>query len=152
MLTSFSHSYLSEIPMGFDMKKKALICDIDMCFLKTIETDDLDLFYSKIHEYDVNEWCLDMLHALSHKYTIIFITARGEKYRLATKLDLDMLCDFKYKLFMRNYGDLRPDYLCKRDVLLSLLDMYDVTLALDDNLANCKMFQSYGIPTLHVLT
>ena len=134
------------------MKSKAIICDIDGVVLQCPYFVDIEEFYKNIEICTPIEWCVDLINGLHEKgYTILFLTARDSKCRGITKYQLEQCFKFPIHLYMRLNGDIRPDHVIKKEHMDILMMKYDICLALDDNVNNCNMFHSLGIPTVHVI-
>jgi hypothetical protein len=132
---------------------KAIICDIDGVLIENPDWNgDLETFYKNILDGVGNEWCIYLLKGLVLQgIKILFVTARNERCRRQTKMQLDFWFGCRYELFMRGEDDIREDYLVKQDYIDEIKRKYDVLFCIDDNPKNCEMFFK-EFPTLHVLT
>ncbi len=148
-----------------------VICDVG--YEATPETFKWVEFMEKAKNPDEIFWdTIRMINGLQENmgYIVIFLTARPEFMREVTK---DMLAyafsdgDFgeafsPYVLVMDNpleqikRDDGSPaDYvhrqmLGKKEHVITLLEQYDIKLAIDDQKLNTDMFKSLGIPTVLV--
>ena len=131
---------------------KVIICDIDGVLIDNPEWNgDLETFYNNILDGVGNEWCIHLLKGLVLQgIKILFVTARNERYRRQTKMQLDFWFGCRYELFMRGEDDLREDYLVKKDYIDEIKRKYDILFCIDDNPKNCEMFAE-NFPTLHVI-
>ena len=112
--------------------------------------EDFDSFYEHLLERVPVLWCLDLVELLAKTHKIIFVTARSERCRHMTKLQLNNWLSFPYELYMRSNTDLRPDWEVKKEITENLMHDNKIDFCIDDNLENCAMFKSLGIPCLHV--
>lgn len=114
-----------------------------------------------------NQWCLDilygmldacMLDSLDHyakKNTleILFITGRGSRLLLKTKKWLKKHFndnDLNYKLYMRQEGDSRPDFIVKKNIYRDYIrDEYNVLFCLEDKNSVADMWRKEGLVCLH---
>ena len=151
----------TNINRGERMKKKAIICDIDGCLLKTghiiNEAEEKGLKDSEkwayfqrkandIYEVEFNFNLGDLLEALNKQgYKIILSTARSSEIRSQTirRLKLHLSCDFE--LYMRDYDDVAPAPKVKKKHLKEIQKKYEVYLAIDDEDKNLDMFSSNGL-------
>ena len=91
---------------------------------------------------------------LSKIIKIIFITSRENSPFLheatVKQLNTHLGKDIKYTLFMRTYCDYRPAVEVKKEILQTVvLPNYTPILAVDDDIENVKMYQSFNILTDH---
>ena len=146
-------------------KNKAIICDIDGCLVNTdrifkeILQRDLtgdekwDYFHRFANEPShslKNRRLIQYLIDMSYKgYEILLVTARSEEiYKETFKyLYNNSNYVFDFKLYCRKINDYRPSWVVKEDITKDLLKDYDVIMAIDDELANCQMFESLGLLT-----
>ncbi len=91
---------------------------------------------------------LDQVHWYwESRIDILIVTARGEQYRKTTS---DWL--YKYavpynKMFMRPWGDQRPDVDVKREILMEIMKDWAPVHAIDDNPNVISLWHEYEIPT-----
>lgn len=147
-------------------KQRAIICDIDECLLDssqplmmlqraqttTSSTEAWDMFYNNLHLCKRNEWCYELLEKLTtdNNIVVLFITGRAERARKHTEAYLKFKNNLSYQLFMRPDNCFEPDHVVKLEIVNELLNVYDITLALDDRESNCCIYRSLGITTLKV--
>ncbi len=129
----------------------AIICDLDGTLINNPNWNgNLEEFYDHILEGEPIEWCYKLIKCLAKEYKIIFITARDEKCRNKTEVQLDTLFPFEYMLYMRKSKDKRADYIIKEEYMQILKNRYNILFCIDDNMRNCIMFRNY-IPSLLVI-
>lgn len=129
----------------------AIICDLDGTLINNPNWNgNLEEFYEHILEGEPIEWCYKLIKCLAKEYKIIFITARDEKCRNKTEVQLDTLFPFEYMLYMRKPKDKRADYIIKEEYMQILKNKYNILFCIDDNMRNCIMFRNY-IPSLLVM-
>jgi phosphoglycolate phosphatase-like HAD superfamily hydrolase len=79
---------------------------------------------------------------------IIIVTARSEKYRARTESWLHAhYVPYDGLLFMRHEGDMRSDYLVKKDILKALQETWEIVYAVDDNPSIIELWRENGIRT-----
>ncbi len=78
---------------------------------------------------------------------ILIVTARGEQYRQTTKDWLHKYAIPHNKLFMRPWGDNRPDVDVKREILAEIERDWNVMHAVDDNPSIIALWHEHQIPT-----
>jgi hypothetical protein len=134
-------------------KPKTIIVDID----GTISTsagrrEPFDL-KKVIHDDPINS-VIEVIQALEDcQYVIVYLTARGEEARHATKTWLSIYAGGygNRKLFMRSKGDTRDDVTIKSEIYYDKIEpKYDVKMAFDDNTDVLKFWESIGIKTFQV--
>lgn len=131
--------------------KKAIICDLDGTLVNNPNWNgELATFYDHILEGQTIGWCYELIKILAKHYKIIFLTARNEKCRDKTEIQLDNLFSFDYELYMRKPDDTRFDFLIKEEFVKMLQQKYEILFCLDDNMRNCIMFKKY-IPALLII-
>lgn len=78
---------------------------------------------------------------------VIIVTARDEKYRGLTEKWLE-LNNIPYDgIFVRNYGDTRPDYEAKKEILADVRKFYNPVHAVDDNPQVLQLWKEENIQT-----
>lgn len=131
--------------------KKAVIVDIDGVVLDCPGWTNMEDFYNHLDKCTPKYEIVILVNALHNiGIDIIFLTARGEKYESITRKQLQKIFNFSINLKMRKLTDLREDYLIKEDYVKTLMKDYHILLAIDDNIKNCDMFESYDITTLRI--
>lgn len=145
------------------MKQNAIIVDIDGTFAKTeyyaqdkYGVIDWDEVNEKAIAAPHFEWCSQMIESfVFFGYKILFVTGRNnsERTRKATETWLKKNCSAaawnNSILFMRNTGDLRPDFIIKEEVLKSaIIPNFEVLFVLEDRSSVAKMYRENGITTL----
>lgn len=140
-----------------DEKTKIVLCDIDGTvadithrenFLKRNEKGRVNWtdFFSLMHKDTVREHIKAMLYECWPECEVVFLTGRPEDYREETE---QWLSDngFNYiELHMRPYGDRRPDYIVKEEIILTELSKYDIVIALEDREFVINMLRRNKIP------
>lgn len=123
------------------------------------------LEYSKTVEGDtIIQEGIQLINLLSKGVDhCIGLTSRGEFSREATETFLHPHLDFKIELVMRKelFYSLEGDIIdssarfiaapYKKKMAKSLMALYDIKLAIDDNIELCEMYNSLGIPVLHFM-
>ncbi len=144
-------------------KPKAIICDIDGCVLDTSaiykEIERLNLegqrkwmfFETFANDSKMSVFNQTLGNWLVSQYikgiNIIFLTARSEKirYNTRTRLNKEFKNVLDYCLLMRAKDDLDPAHIVKEKHLKTILERYEVILAIDDEQPNLDMFNRYGL-------
>jgi FMN phosphatase YigB (HAD superfamily) len=109
--------------------------------------------FDKFHRASL--WCPPMwnVRAMVRAYhragdAILVVTARDARYEQVTR---DWLVKYSvpfHRLYMRPWGDIRPDVEVKTDILAALrADGFVPRLAIDDNPAVIGLWEREGIPT-----
>lgn len=149
------------------MQKPAIILDLDGVVadsshrLKYADIRDWDT-YDILTDYDTTyEWS-DLLIEMIQVYNsimacqvkLIFITARGNRARCATKDWLLVNFGLKsndYVLYMRPDGDKSEDCVLKQTLYEAFVkDSYDVRFVIEDKLSNAIMWRKNGLVCLHM--
>lgn len=137
--------------------KTAYIWDIDGVlanselrdqFQDEVARGDFSWFQARLPSFACMPWAVQMVQALSHYHTIIFLTARDERYRLLTVGWIERNVGIKnYKLIMRHKaGD---DTTIKKELYHDKIEgKYNVLAAIDDKHDICTMWRSLGITAL----
>lgn len=84
---------------------------------------------------------------MNHKYDVLIVTARGEQYERTTRDWLHKYSICHTKLFMRPWGDFRPDREVKADILAEIEKEWNVVHAIDDNPKIIDLWRENGITT-----
>lgn len=135
----------------------ALICDLD---------GTLALFQAKGHrgpydatrcaEDDVNHPVFNVIHALHNRsdYEVLYVSGREEKYRFPTiQFFLDHGCPggSEPKLFMRETGDKRKDWIVKGELFdAHIRGKYYVDFVLDDRNQVVNFWRHIGLTCFQV--
>lgn len=143
-------------------KPKAVICDIDGTIADCSHRRSFDMNgkLDKIIFYDKNNilWdrpkieILDIIKGLRLLgYHILFISARREEYRAVTLKWLKDACEINIddpfiKLFLKKNDDSQPDHVVKEEIILPLLEEYNIMQAFDDRkgIIN-RLWERFGI-------
>lgn len=142
--------------------KQAIICDIDGCLIdsawiwdeverKELTGEAMWNFFDAHANSPLSKAHYPLIkilqQALSKENELIFLTARSEVIRGETR---DRLAGIIYNrdfiLLMRPLGNDDPSAVVKEVHLVELLKNYEINLAIDDEQANCDMFEKYGVP------
>ena len=142
-------------------KQTAQLWDLDGVVVDSVRDEfildfikkDFTRFESLIPEFDSFEWAVDTIRAMNRKHKIVFLTARNESYREPTEQWIQqklLLKPEQYELYMRKPRDDRPDTQVKAELLPKILRKYEVLVAYDDKLDNCRLYGYHGIIACHV--
>ena len=138
-------------------KQKIVLCDIDGTVadithrehhLKRNEKGRVnwEAFFALQSEDAVREHIKAMIYESWPDCKVVFLTGRPEDYREVTEQWLNDN-GFEYiELHMRPYGDRRPDYIVKSEFVLTLMENYDIVIALEDREPVIKMLREVNIP------
>ena len=154
------------------MKTKAILCDVDGVLLDTsriikeiherkLKGDDKWAFFHKYAnhpDYAIkNEDMFNLINFfLENDFEVFLLTARQEKISRDTCMYL-LLDDISLKprnnlrIIMRPNDNKLLASEFKEIELKKLQKDYDIRLAVDDDLQNCKMFERNGILTLRAM-
>lgn len=143
-----------------DNTTPAYIVDIDGCladselrnlFQKEIQEGDYTWFEQRLPYFKANKEFVRIINALSNTNTIIFVTARSQKYWGETMAWLRRNITISLPIiYMRPNNDMREDYMVKRDLYRKYIKgKFNVIAALDDNQGCIDMWQSEWISTFH---
>ena len=133
------------------MNKKAIICDFDGTLSdykhrEHLRTSDWNSYISLSRKDTLIEQVNDILERFKDSYTIIILSARGEKCRVETE---EWLADKNVhydELILKNDEDMRDDCLVKLDLLRDkILDRFDVYFALDDRSSVAELYRQNDI-------
>jgi hypothetical protein len=114
---------------------------------------DYDAFHSASIDALPNIEVLEMLNnSVSDGHSILVVTSRKEKYRGLTSMWLAKNNIRSHGLFMRADDDNRPDYEAKKDMLDKIIQLWDVTHAVDDNPNVIRLWEDNEIPTTKIGT
>lgn len=92
-----------------------------------------------------------LTHAFRDDVARLVVTARENRWDYVTTCWLQKYGVRYDRLFMRAWGDYRPDFDVKRDILAAIrADGFDPVYAIDDNPAVIDLWKQEGIPTLVV--
>jgi len=138
--------------------KQAYIIDLDGVvshsefrekFKEQADGGQFDWFNNMIPHFRANPWATGLVKALSHTYTIIFLTARNESFRLDTVNWLHRHVGISnFKLIMRDEEG-ASDYDIKRKLYLEKIrGKYNVLAAIDDKEEICKLWKELNIQAL----
>jgi len=138
-------------------KQKIVLCDIDGTVADITHREHLlkknskgrvnwKAFFSLMDKDVVREHIKDMIYMSWPDCQVVFLTGRPEDYRDVTEKWLDDN-GFEYiELHMRPLGDRRPDYIVKSEFVLTLMEKYDIVIALEDREPVIKMLREVNIP------
>lgn len=128
----------------------AVVVDIDGTIARHVARSPYD--YSKVYTDEPIEHVIDLVHALSGQYKVIFVSGRKAECRQDTIRWLTTKAGFESPvLFMRDSGDDRPDYIVKNEIYdREIIPYYNVEFALDDRDQVVRHVRNRGIPVLQV--
>lgn len=147
-------------------KKKAIIIDIDDCWMDSRlwiakapigskDENDWDVFYKKVYLCKPNKsFIRDVMNFISETGVFpIFVTSRSGRVVKDTIFQIQnnssLIVGDTCELYMRNsFNDYRSSDKVKKDILLKLMDTYDIAYAIDDTDKNLEMFKSLGVNTV----
>lgn len=137
------------------MKPQAIIVDLDGTLCNTDHRQELvaakkwDEFY-KAMVYDTpNQWCLDLIKAMSLLVEIIFVTGRPDSYEKETKYWLNYLDLQCHPLFMRKTDDFRKDALIKTEIYLTHIEPnFRISFCVDDRKQVVDAWRELGLVCL----
>lgn len=81
---------------------------------------------------------------------VLVLTARSTLYRHPTAWSLALHNVPSDRLFMRRFGDFRPDYEVKKDIAASIMRRWKIVRAWDDNPNVIALWQELDIPCVEV--
>ena len=152
------------VRLGWDLKDKykVVICDLDgtlancehrLHHLKVEEPKkpNWKKFFEEMPLDPVNEWCRDLLSAMSERHQIIYCTGRaGEYYDVSKKwLEENRLTYPGFKLFSRMPGDHRADWQVKEIIYeYEIKTRYDILFVVDDRTQVVEMWRKHGVTVL----
>lgn len=135
--------------------EKVIICDIDGTIVDIThrleyakgEKKDWNKFFSLI-KYDKPRF--DVIQQVTRKAqennaVIIFVSARPEKYRVATEVFIDTYFNQKRYLIMRPDNDKRPDTEVKSEIYEKYLKKLDIVEVFDDRPSVIRMWREKGL-------
>lgn len=136
-----------------DKLDEAIIVDVDGT-LAHIDSSNARSPYdaSRAHE-DILDDVVSVLTAMcfNHGYRVIILTGRHSGHLQVTKDWLDAKGVDYDKIYSREEGDVRPDYVVKKELFDEhILDKYNVKFVIDDRPQVCRMWRSLGLKTLQV--
>lgn len=145
---------------GPGWKRPVFIFDVDGTLLDNehrihlakLSPPDWDAYLAKASDDTVIESVARVARALSLSSDIWVWTARSESAREVTARKLCDVLGYVHDLRMRPVGDHRPDFIVKREWLLSL-DEHDrsrVTGAFEDRKRVAQMYREHGVRCFHV--
>lgn len=138
------------------MKMSAILIDLDGTLANIddrrevfIKDKNWDLFYSKISEDKLNNWCLEIIHKFKDDYKIVLMSGRRDYYRNAT---VEWLKKFNVPydlLLLRSENDFRPDDVVKLEIYESKVkEVFDILFVVDDRDSVVKMWRKLGLTCL----
>lgn len=125
------------------MKKKAIIVDLDGTLCNIDHRMPLfyekkwDMFHRSLSNDIPNQWCVELIRAMSQTCAIIYLTARPDQFKTKTENWIMDHVQEKYiqgtHLYMRHENDNRPDHIIKEEVYKRYIaPHYDVLFCVDD--------------------
>jgi hypothetical protein len=144
--------------MKNDLKSKcpAIIVDLDGTLANIderranlINTNDWDLFHSKIPDDKLNFWCREIIEKFRLEYKIILVTGRKESCRSDTIQWLKHYQVHYDYIYFRKDNDFRTDVLVKEEIYNeSILDHFSVLFVVDDRKSVVQMWRTFGLTCL----
>lgn len=155
------------------IKQKAIICDLDGTLTNPSERrhfmekkpKSIGSFYYNAPYDKPNVWCLELIDALFDKeYHLLFVSGRPEQFEHRgimynlKRWTIEWLHEYTpygigsraIKLFMRQTGDKREDYIVKKEIYEKYIkDKYEVLFVIDDRKQVVDMWRSIGLVCLH---
>lgn len=127
----------------------AIIVDIDGTIADKWSRDPYD--FTKVSEDTPYTDIIDLVKALSHTYTIIFVSGRSRECYRDTADWLDMYFpSMDIELYMRKAWDRRKDSIIKYEILQALIKEYYIAYVLDDRDQAVEMWRDAGLRCLQV--
>lgn len=135
-------------------KPFAVICDLDgtLCDIGhrfPLLNVDFKKFSDLLLDDQPKEMVIKLLQFLRFRdYKIIFVSARAEHYRQATRLWMAQHCPGfeNFPLFLRGVNDCRFDEEVKREIVTNLvMPEYDVKLVIEDRDNVVSMYRAMGL-------
>ncbi len=133
---------------------KAIIVDIDKTIATIVDRHYYD--WGKVESDLPIPFTIDLIKRYPNKVIILTGRATGHKKgtvygREATERWIKTHLGDVECVLMRDAGDYRSSVVLKKELLeLNVIGKYNVEFALDDDEEVCKMYNSFGIPTLVV--
>lgn len=110
---------------------------------------DFKSFREAEHLDEPHAAILELLDILGRQYTILLCSGRVESSRAVTEQWLSKHDVPHARLFMRQDGDFRPDYVIKEEMLNDIISQeYEPWLVIDDRSSVVKMWRSRGLTCL----
>lgn len=140
------------------MTTHAVIFDMDgtLCDVRGIrhyvtgERRNFDAFHRSSLFCPPNAWVVNFARGLPRE-SVVIVTARDARYERVTR---DWLAKHEVgfaALYMRPWGDQRPDYVTKAEILERIrADGYRPVVAVDDNPSVIALWKENGISTITV--
>ena len=138
---------------------KSVICDIDGTLADCTHRlhhlngrfKNWSAFFNEVHKDLIIDPIADLMEILSGTYEIILVTGRPESTRAATEKWLYENAVKYSALHMRPDGDLRQDYIVKKQILEGLLgDGKSIQFVFDDRPQVISMWREMGLTCLQV--
>lgn len=123
------------------------------------EKKDWKAFYSAMDKDQMIPEMVGLLNTMLNTWQagscdeIVFVTGRPEEYREKTIKWLSNIAhieNINERLFMRKTGDLRKDYVIKREIVDELSKRGPIKMAFEDRTQVVKMYREKGIRCLQV--
>lgn len=138
------------------MKMPAILIDLDGTLANIderretfIRDNNWDLFYSKISEDKLNNWCLEIIYKFKDDYKIVLMSGRRSYYRKETDEWLKKFSVFHDLLLLREENDYRPDDVVKLEIYESKVkEVFEVLFVVDDRDSVVKMWRKIGLTCL----
>lgn len=123
-------------------KQKAIIVDLDgtLCDVEHRvhhvhgKNKNWKQFNELMVHDEMNHWCFELMEAMLNRgYKVIFVTGRGEAWRLQTESWLSKHKVTYEHLYMRGLADNRPDSDVKESIYVNMIEQhYQVLFVVDD--------------------
>lgn len=138
------------------MKEPAVLIDLDGTLANVDErredlltNKDWDLFYSKIPNDKLNEWCLRIIQKFKDDHKIILVSGKRNCYRNTT---IEWLNRYRVPydaLLLRGDKDYRSDDVVKFEIFeTQIKNSFEVLFVIDDRASVVSMWRNQGLVCL----
>jgi len=138
----------------------AIMCDIDGTLALHQERNPFE--YYKCLTDKVNTPVKKLLQEFSENYKIIMVTGREDVQYLETEQEYSSVLEYTEawleqneilydEIFIREFGDHRPDYVTKKEIYENYIkDRYNILFVVDDRLQVINMWRELGLTCFDV--
>ena len=129
-------------------RQACVIFDIDGTILDSSHRDPFSATDDEILNDREDEGLCEMIRSMYFKLPFVVITARDKKY-----FDVTMTWLRKHigeptgGIYMRERGDIRPDFIVKEELLEKVCEKYRPIVAFEDTITCAQMYEKNGIRT-----